>query len=90
SVGVGGGQFRTESDINNKKNSVGVFGSVAFQLGGPINAIAEWTGQDLTIGFSLTPFPKIPIVITPAFTDILGTAGDGHRFILGVGYKLKF
>jgi hypothetical protein len=90
SVGVGGGQFRSEKDVNNQKDSVGVFGSISLQLAQSLNAIAEWTGQDLTIGFSFAPFPDIPIVITPAFTDITGTAGDGHRFILGVGYSLQF
>ena len=51
-LGIGGGQFRSESDINNGVESIGVFGSVAVRIIEPVNAIAEWTGQDLTIGVS--------------------------------------
>ena len=56
----------------------------------PINTIIEWSGQDLGLGLSITPFKKIPLVITPAITDITGRAGDGSRFILGVGYSFSF
>ncbi|MBD2357062.1 hypothetical protein H6G41_20945 [Tolypothrix sp. FACHB-123] len=90
SVGIGGGQFRSESDINNKVDSIGVFGSVALRVAQPVNAIAEWTGQDLTLGLSITPFKNTPLVISPAVTDITGSAGDGTRFILGVGYGISF
>ncbi len=89
-VGIGGGQFRSESDINNGVESIGVFGSVAVKIIEPVNAIAEWTGQDLTIGVSFVPFHDIPLVIIPAISDITGTAGDGARFIFGAGYGFSF
>jgi hypothetical protein len=90
SIGVGGGQFRSESDIRQGIESVGVFGSVALRVFEPVNFIIEWSGQDLSLGVSLAPFRNVPLVIIPAVTDITGTAGDGARFILGVAYKISF
>jgi hypothetical protein len=90
SAGVGGGQFRSESDINNGINSVGVFGSVAVRVLEPVSVITEWSGQDLTVGISFVPFKNLPFVIVPAITDITGSAGDGARFILGAGYSFSF
>jgi hypothetical protein len=90
SIGIGGGQFRSESDINEGIESVGVFGSVAVRVLEPMSLITEWTGQDLTIGISIVPFRNLPLVIVPAITDITGSAGDGTRFIFGVGYSFSF
>jgi hypothetical protein len=90
STGIGGGQFRSESDINNKIDSIGVFGSVAVKVFQPVNAIIEWSGQDLGVALSIAPFKNIPLVITPGFGDITGSAGDGSRFILGVGSSFSF
>ena len=90
SVGVGSGQFRSEFDIQNDRDSIDVFGSVALRVVEPVSAIAEWTGQDLTVGLSVVPFQNIPLIITPAVTDITGKAGDGSRFILGIGYLISF
>ncbi|MTJ50164.1 hypothetical protein FJR05_20810 [Dolichospermum sp. UHCC 0259] len=90
SAGMGGGQFRSEFDINNNIDSVGVFGSVAVKVVQPVNTIIEWSGQDLGLGLSVTPLKQVPLVITPAITDITGNAGDGIRFILGVGYSFSF
>ncbi|HEY9613519.1 hypothetical protein [Allocoleopsis sp.] len=90
SAGVGSGQFRSELDISQARDSVGIFGSVAVRVAEPISAIAEWSGQDLTLGLSIVPLRDIPLVITPAVTDITGNAGDGSRFILGIGYAISF
>lgn len=90
SAGIGGGQFRSESDIKNSIDSVGVFGSVALRVAEPVSAIAEWTGQDLTLGLSCVPFRNTPLTVTGALTDLTGTAGDGSRFLLRVGYQFSF
>ncbi|MBW4495546.1 MAG: S-layer homology domain-containing protein [Oscillatoria princeps RMCB-10] len=90
SVGIGGGRFRSEDDINNDEDSIGVFGSVGLRVAEPVSLIADWTGQDLTIGASIVPFRNVPLVITPAIADITDNAGDGARFILGVGYNFTF
>ncbi|MEL6502298.1 MAG: hypothetical protein AAFQ23_13035 [Cyanobacteria bacterium J06623_1] len=89
-LGVGGGQFRSESDINDGNETVGVFGSVAVKVIQPVGFVAEWSGQDLTIGIPLVPFRKLPLVIVPALTDITGSAGDGTRLIVGLGYSFSF
>jgi hypothetical protein len=90
SIGFGTGPFRSESDIRDDIDSVGVFGSLAVRILEPVSTVVEWTGQDLTVGLSLVPFREIPLVIVPAVTDITGSAGDGTRFIFGVGYSFSF
>lgn len=90
SLGVGNGRFRTEDDFNDDKETVNVFGSAGLRVLEPVSVIADWTGQDLTLGASIVPFRNLPIVITPALADITGSAGDGSRFILGVGYSYSY
>ena len=90
SLGLGGGQFRSESDIDDGNETVGVFGSVALKIIEPVGLVTEWTGQDLTIGIPLVLFRRVPLVVVPAITDVTGTAGDGTRFVLGVGYSFSF
>ena len=90
SVGVGGGQFRLESNIFNGNETVGVFSSLAVRVIEPLNFVTEWSGQDLTIGTSIVLFRNFPLVIVPGITDITGAAGDGARFIFGVGYTISF
>jgi hypothetical protein len=90
SLGLGGGRFRSEHDVQKGIDSVNVFGSVGLRIAEPISLIADWTGQDLTIGASIVPFRHIPIVITPAVADVTGNAGDGARFILGAGFGYSF
>ncbi len=89
-LGVGGGQFRSEFNIDNDNDTIGVFGSLAVKVIQPVGLVTEWTGQDLTIGIPLVPFRKLPLVIIPAVTDITGSAGDGTRFVIGLGYTFSF
>ncbi|MEB3180064.1 MAG: hypothetical protein VKL59_13670 [Nostocaceae cyanobacterium] len=93
-VGVGGGEF-TDFDsqveafiLGEDPSGIGVFGSLGVRILEPLSAIVEWTGQDLGIGVSIVPFKNLPIVITPAVRDISG-AGDGARFIMGVGFAFQ-
>lgn len=90
SLGLGNGRFRFEDDFNNDVNTVNVFGSVGVRVHPQVSAIADWSGQDLTLAASIVPFRNIPIVLTPAIADITGSAGDGVRFRLGVGYSHFF
>ncbi len=91
SVGAGGGRFRSEDDILNKKGSnFNLFGTVGVRVLEPVSAFADWTGQDLNVGVSLSPFRQIPLVITPSLQDVTGSAGDGSRFALSLGYSLSF
>lgn len=89
SLGLGGGRFRSESDVNDGNETVNVFGSVGLQALERVSLIADWTGQDLNLGASIVPF-NFPLIITPAIADVTGNAGDGARFILGVGYAISF
>lgn len=89
-LGLGGGQFRSESDIDNGNETLGVFGSIAVKIIQPLGFVTEWTGQDLTIGIPVVLFENLPLVIVPAITDVTGTAGDGTRFVVGVGYSFSF
>ena len=90
SLGLGNGRFRFEDDFRNDVNTVNVFGSVGVRVHPQVSAIADWSGQDLTLAASIVPFRNIPLVLTPAIADITGTAGDGARFRLGVGYSHFF
>jgi hypothetical protein len=91
SVGLGNGRFRTEDDFLADRERVNVFGSLSVHVIRPIAAIADWTGQDLALGLSIAPFERFPLVVTPAFVDVTRTAGDGARFVVGVGvgYRLS-
>lgn len=89
-LGLGGGQFRSESDIDDGNETIGVFGSVAIKIIEPLGFVTEWTGQDLTLGIPIVLFKKLPLVIVPAVTDVTGTAGDGTRFVIGIGYGFSF
>lgn len=90
SLGLGGGRFRPEDDIIDGVGSVGIFGSVGLRIVEPMSLVAEWTGQDLNIGASFLPFPKLPLTLTIAGADITNNAGDGARFIMSIGYNYLF
>ena len=89
-LGAGGGQFRSESDIDNGNDTIGIFGSLGVKVIQPVGFVAEWTGQDLTLGVPIVLFRRLPLVIVPAITDITGSAGDGTRFVFGFGYTFSF
>jgi hypothetical protein len=67
-----------------------VFGSLAVKLAEPVNAFAEWSGEDLNIGVSFVPFRRVPLIVTPAIVDITGKANDDPRFNLAVAYLFRF
>lgn len=90
SIGVGGGRFRSEGAIDRREGGSNVFSSVGVQVAQPVSLIGEWTGQNLNLGASITPIPGVPLVITPAAADVTNNAGDGTRFILGVGFGVSF
>ena len=79
-VGVGNDRFQREDRFRQREEGIGVFGSLAVRITRPVNAIANWTGQDLSLGLSIAPIRSIPFIITPALMDVTGRAGDGTRF----------
>lgn len=90
SLGLGGGRFRSEDAIEDDDGSINIFGSAGLRVLEPVSLIADWTGQDLNLGASIAPFRNFPLVITPAVADVTNNAGDGARFILGIGYNYAF
>lgn len=90
SVGAGGGRFRSEQAIRNREGGVGLFASAGLQLSPQFSLLANWTGQDLNVGASFIPFPEIPFSLTLSAADLTGSAGDGARFALGLGYGTRF
>ena len=90
SLGLGGGRFRSENDIINGVDSVGVFGSVGVRVIEPLSVVAEWSGQDLNAGISLIPIQNIPLTVNLAGADLTGNAGDGARFVMSIGYNYFF
>jgi len=97
-IGVGNGRFcpaekKTSGKVTyfaTKDCSASVFASAGLRANKYIGLIADYTGQDVNLGLSLAPFPKFPIVITPALVDVAGSANDKVRFTLGAGIGLHF
>jgi len=90
SLGIGGGRFQSERAVLEEESGVGIFASIGVRVMEPVSVIADWTGQDLALAASISPFRTVPIVITPALVDITGAAGDGARFTLGIGAGFQF
>jgi hypothetical protein len=89
-LGVGNGRFRSEEADLDDRETVNVFGAVGVRVARAVSVAADWTGQDVNAGVSIMPLRGVPLVVTPAMADLLGTAGDGPRFILSVGYGVGF
>ncbi len=89
SVGLGNGIYRTWEAVQDDKEQINVFGSLAFRVAQPVSFITEWTGNDLALGLSVAPFKNIPLTLTPALRDVAG-GDDSIHFALGVGVGFPF
>ena len=89
-AGLGTDRFLSEARFARRADGVNAFGSVAVRVLPPVNAVANWTGQDLALGFSIAPVRTWPLVVTPAVVDVTGRAGDGARFAVGAGLNYRF
>jgi hypothetical protein len=89
-LGVGAGRFRSENDVVADRKTANVFASAGVQVVEPLSVAADWNGQDLFAGVSLTPTRRVPLVIDAGVADITGSAGDGARFILAVGLGFRW
>ena len=73
------------SEFNNDRDrGFDVFGSLAFRVARPVSTVIEWTGSDLAMGVSASPFRRIPLTLNIAVRDIAGE-GDGARLVFGAG-----
>lgn len=90
SVGVGGGRFRREAAIRSGEQGVNVFADLTLLVNRRVSVIADYTGQDVTFGASLAPFPSVPVVFVAGVADVTGAAGDGARLVAAValGFRL--
>jgi hypothetical protein len=89
-AGLGNGRFQSEDNVAADENGIGVFASAALRAAWHTSMILDYTGQDLNIGLSFTPFREVPLVLSPAVADVLGQAGDQARLMLGVGFSWKY
>jgi len=89
SAGVGNGRFRSEGDVVDGVETWNVFGNVSTRVSRRVSVVADWTGQDLNVGGSLLAFPRYPVVVTAGLADVTHRAGDGARWIVGVGYGFR-
>jgi hypothetical protein len=94
SLGLGNGIFRTESNFDPNDELGGsefnVFGSFATTMGDQATAMAEWTGRDLTLGVSVVPFRRVPLVTSFGILDVTGNSGDGVRLNFSIVYGISF
>lgn len=88
-LGVGNGQFRSEAAVQENRPTVGIFGAAALRLTPHSSAIAEWTGQDLSLGASWVPFVNLPFVMVVGLSDLTGSAGDRARLIFSASYNFS-
>lgn len=88
-LGVGNGRFRFEEDDAEGNETVNLFAAAGLRIIDPLSVVADWTGQDLNVAASVTPFRRVPLVLTAGLADLTGSAGDGARFILSLGYGLS-
>jgi len=97
-VGLGNGRFRSAEDFefNNDGSQFNLFSSIAVQILPRVNGIAEWTGQDISLGLSVVPFRNLPLVITVAGIDLNGNLEEAFgqegeaRFTGSINYGFFF
>ena len=90
SGGAGNGRFRRIEDVNSGNETVNAFASVSALVHERVSLIADYTGQDINLGFSVVPFKKIPFAITPAVADLTTMANSTPRLIIGLGIGMHF
>jgi len=90
SGGLGNERFLPIDDLVAGTGGVGFFGSAALRVLEPVSVIADWTGQDLALGASVAPLRRHALVISGGWVDLTGSAGDGARLVLSVGYGMRF
>jgi hypothetical protein len=91
SVGAGAGRFRNVGDIRNNKDSYNVFGSIGTRLSPNFSLIADWNGQDLSVGLPITiPFGSANLQVVPSLVDLVNKETGGSRFVVNAGLGFQF
>jgi hypothetical protein len=89
-AGAGNGRFLSQNTLAQGKDGVNPFGSAALRIQEPVSLIVDWSGQDLNLGLSITPLRDWGLFINPSLADVTRNAGDGMRFVMGVGFGYVF
>jgi hypothetical protein len=89
-LGVGSGRFQSVEAVQDGESGMGFFFSAGVRMTAATGLILDYTGGMTNFGFSFTPSPTLPLVITPSLNDLSGEAGPGGRFALGVGFSWKY
>jgi hypothetical protein len=91
SVGAGAGRFRSVGDIRNNKDNYNVFGSIGTRLSPNFSLIADWNGQDLSVGLPIViPFGGTSLQVVPSLVDLVNNETGGSRFVVNAGLGFKF
>lgn len=90
SAGLGSGAFRSKGALDAGEQNVNVFGSVALRVIPEVSLISTWTGSQLNLGTSLAPFRNFPLVLNLGAGDVTGAYSQGTRFIMSLGYGIRF
>jgi S-layer homology domain len=91
SVGAGAGRFRNVGDIRTGKDSYNVFGSIGTRLSPNFSLIADWNGQDLSVGLPITiPFGGVSLQVVPSLVDLVNKETGGSRFVVNGGLGFQF
>jgi hypothetical protein len=90
SVGIGGGRFRSFSDIQNQRNTIGLFGSIGLQVAPQASIVSTWTGQDLNLGISLVPIKTQPFFVTALAANVLGRDQASTVYTVSLGYGFNY
>jgi S-layer homology domain len=91
SVGAGAGRFRNVGDIRTGKDSYNVFGSIGTRLSPNFSLIADWNGQDLSVGLPITiPLGGASLQVVPSLVDLVNKETGGSRFVVNGGIGFQF
>jgi hypothetical protein len=92
SVGAGAGRFRTVGDIRANNDTINVFGSIGTRLFSNVSLVADWNGQDASVGLPITiPFGGgSSFQVTPAIVDLGNSETGGSRFTVSGGLGFHF
>jgi len=90
SVGLGSGAFRSKGALDAAEQNVNVFATAGLSILPQVSLISTWTGSQLNMGTSITPFNHFPIVLNLGAGDVTGVYPQGTRFIMSLGYGIKF
>jgi hypothetical protein len=91
SVGAGAGRFRNVGDIRTGKDSYNVFGSIGTRLSPNFSLIADWNGQDLSVGLPITiPLGSVNLQVVPSLVDLVNKETGGSRFVVNGGLGFQF